>query len=173
MDDHTEVPQLEPEPDDPAADVADVLATTGPARGSGRRRRREPEGPPEPVLDAPAGDGPRSADVTEAQLVRAFYWLYKGFCKLIGSQVDAKHEDFRDLGRAWIDLARKVPGIRWLIALAGPLFTFTDLLDKLARAWTVRSRFRERIRIPSWRQRSQAGAEAPDVQVVDGGTGAP
>lgn len=176
QDEHTDVPPLPPE-EDPAADVNEVLGSEAvapppsePSPG-GRRRRREPD-PAEP----PGGDGPRSADVTEAQLVRAFYWAYRAWCKLLGAEVDVHREDFRDLGRAWLELARRMPGIRWAIALAGPIFTFTDLFDKLARAWEARTRFREGLRIPNWRQRSQDGNEAqasPGFGVVDGGTGAP
>lgn len=173
--DRTDIPAIEPEVS-VEAPGDDAAAPDG--GGRGRRRRPqlvEPdfsEPPPEPSRsERPAADS-----VTEQQLIRAFYWLYRGWCKLLGSSVDANQSDFQDLGKAWLELARKVPGIRWLIAFAGPVFTLTDLLDKLAVAWSVRTRFRDRLRVPAnWRQRSQSGGEAPaaDAQVVDGRAGAP
>lgn len=168
QDEHTDVPPLF-EPDDPPAG-----AGLPPEPGQERPRRRraapaaeaEDASPPAPV-----------ADVSEAQLVRAFYWLYRGWCKLLGAQVDAHQSEFQDLGRAWLDLARKVPGIRWVIAGAGPVFTLTDLLDKLALAWTARTRLRGPVHIPNWRQRSQHGAEASPngapAEVPGGPAGAP
>lgn len=171
-DEHTEIPQLGPEPNSPVLD--EDLAAAGPApagtgRGAGGRRRARESEPSvsaeEPPLERP--------DVTEKQLVAAFYWLYRGWCKVLGAEVDAHKSDFDDLGRAWLELARKVPGIRWVIAAAGPIFTFTDLLDKMAVAWSARTRLRQPFRTINWRQRSQQGAEAPDVHVVpgNGGTG--
>lgn len=172
----TEIPRVETEPivdaDDQVAPPPDQVAgsAAGPTRG-GRRRRPDPDSEPE-FSSPPPPDRPTADSVTEAQLVRAFYWLYRGWCRLLGAQVDAHHSDFQDLGKAWLDLARKVPGIRWVIAAAGPLFTLTDLLDKLAVAWSVRTRFREGFRVPNWRERAQDGREA-DVHVVDGSAGAP
>ena len=167
----TEIPTL-PAEDPDLAGVAGAVqdgASEPDGRAPGARGRRRPrevvEEPPPPP------ERPSAETVTEAQLVRAFYWLYRGWCRLLGAQVDAQHSDFQDLGKAWLDLARKVPGIRWVIAAAGPLFTLTDLLDKLAVAWSVRTRFRQGFRPPTWRQRSQDGAEAPDP--VDGTAGAP
>lgn len=179
--DRTEIPRLETEP---AGDIGDqgagappdqvVEPAAGPGRG-GRRRRPDPASEPsDPDFSSPPPLERTTADtVTERQLVRAFYWLYRGWCRLLGAQVDAQHSDFEDLGKAWLDLARKVPGIRWVIAAAGPLFTLTDLLDKLAIAWSVRTRFRQGFRMPNWRERNQDGREAADVHVVDGSAGAP
>lgn len=173
----TEIPRLETEPDVPLDDRADGNAdqVAEPAAGPGRGgRRRRPDPAPEPEFAAPPLLERTTAEtVTEAQLVRAFYWLYRGWCRLLGAQVDAHHTDFQDLGKAWLDLARKVPGIRWVIAAAGPLFTLTDLLDKLASAWSVRTRFRQGFRVPNWRERGQDGREQTDVHVVDGSAGAP
>lgn len=166
MSDVTEIPKLEREPDDTLPESA--------AEGSPRRRRRRDPDPAEPV--EVVEPRPASESVTEAQLVRAFYWLYRGWCRVIGAQVDAHQSDFQDLGRAWLELARKVPGMRWIVAAAGPVFTLTDLVDRLAQAWEVRTRFRAQLRIRNWRQRSQDGSEAAsdvDVHVVDGGTRAP
>ncbi|HKW93300.1 MAG TPA: hypothetical protein VJX92_15505 [Methylomirabilota bacterium] len=170
---HTEIPQLPAEPDaDPAGDAGDdhdEPPSPGGRASGGRARRRPREAD---VTDEPPPPEPRET-VTEQQLVRAFYWLYRGWCRLLGAQVDAQHSDFQDLGKAWLELARKVPGIRWVIAAAGPIFTLTDLLDKLAVAWSARTRLRKGFQVPSWRQRSQTGAEAPDVPVGDGSAGAP
>lgn len=167
-DDVTNVPALPPEPPDPVAEpqadqVADEVAEAG-----RRRPRKDPE-----LSDLGSEPEPdRSERVTQAQLVRAFYWAYRGWCRLLGAQVDAHYDDFEDLGKAWLDLARKVPGIRWVLAAVGPIFTLTDLIDKMARAWDVRTRLRRPIRWASWRQRPQDGSES-SVHVVDGGTGAP
>jgi hypothetical protein len=120
----------------------------------------------EPLPPAPP---PVEETVTEQQLVRGFYWLYRAYCRLLGSTVEANQNDFRDLGKAWLELARKVPGIRTLLAIAGPLFTLTDLIDKMARAWEVRQRFRAPFKAPNWRQRPQQGQVEPD----DGAAGAP
>ena len=164
-DDVTDVPRLDPEQDsDPVA--AGPAGDEAPPEERGPRRRREPH-----ISDLGEEPEPdRSERVTQMQLVRAFYWAYKGWCRLLGAQVDAQYSDFDDLGKAWLDLARKVPGIRWVLAAVGPVFTLTDLLDKLARAWDVRTRLRRPIRMPSWRQRPQDGS---DPSVADGGTGAP
>ena len=173
--DRTEIPKLPAEPVDDGDQVAEpAAAPTAPPNSSRRRRSPQALPPPDPdFADAPPVEPPAADSVTEAQLVRAFYWLYRGWCRVLGAEVDAKHSDFQDLGKAWLDLARKVPGIRWMIAAVGPIFTFTDLLDKMAIAWSVRSRFRAGFRVPNWRERSQTGAEAPDAHVVDGSAGAP
>lgn len=82
------------------------------------------------------------ADVTEGQLVSGFFWAYKGICSVLGSDVQAKRSDFQDLGKAWVDLARKVPFAALALSAIGPLFSLTDLFDKLAVAWDMRTRFR-------------------------------
>jgi hypothetical protein len=112
---------------------------------------------------------PVEETVSEQQLVRGFYWLYRAYCRVLGASVEANQTDFRDLGKAWLELARKVPGIRMLLAIAGPLFTLTDLVDKMARAWEVRSRFRQPFKPPNWRKQPQQGQVEPD----DGAAGAP
>lgn len=160
-DDVTDVPRLDPEPEPDPVDVDQVAAQPEP-----QRPRREPK-----LADLDEGPEPDRDRVTQAQLVRAFYWAYRGWCRLLGAKVDAQYSDFEDLGKAWLDLARKVPGIRWVLAAVGPVFTLTDLIDKMARAWEVRTRLRQPIRMRSWRQRPQDGTD-PQVQVVDGGTGA-
>ncbi len=168
-DDVTEIPRLEGGVEEVAQDPPGSGDEEAAGASPRPRRRREPQ-----VADL-AADGPdpaRSDSVTQTQLVKAFYWLYRGWCRLLGSAVDAHYSDFEDLAGAWIDLARKVPGIRWIILAAGPLFTLTDLIDKLAKAWEVRTRWRRPFSAAGWRQRPQAGGD-PDLQAVDGGTGAP
>lgn len=170
QDDVTDVPTFDASAlgDPPTEQESQPSGGASSGSASGGRRRRNLAGDPleGPPLDRSAGDR-----ISEAQMVRTFYWLYKGWCKVLGAQVDAKKSDFDDLGRAWIELARRVPGIRWLVALAGPLFTLTDLIDKLAVAWTARTRLRD-FSMSSWRQRNQHGQEQtadPGVHVVADG----
>lgn len=171
-DDSTEVPELAPDLQDPGAD--DLGESSSSVRVTRRRRREQAAGGPPDDPAASPMDDPVGERVTEAQVVRTFYWLYRGWCKLLGAEVDAKKSDFEDLGRAWVDLMRKVPGIRWIVTLAGPLFTLTDLVDKMATAWSVRTRLRGTFKAPNWRHRGQAGQEKqPEVHVVDGSAGAP
>ncbi len=144
-------------------DPATVAMPTPPGKERGRSKSRS-RGPkldqvPDPnQLRAEAAERGLRDLLTEAEVARAFYWLYYLWCRLLGAKVEARYSDFNKIGKAWLELARKVPGAKVLIAILGPVVTMSDLFEKLERAWSARKRWRER---PSWVSRRQRPEVVP------------
>ncbi|MGH7877510.1 MAG: hypothetical protein ACRENM_07550 [Candidatus Dormibacteraceae bacterium] len=145
-------------------------------RRSKAKRSARPQAPSEAL---PKEDQTEGEAVTEREVSRAFYYSYRLFCRFIGAKPEASAVEFTQFGKAWIDLLKKVPGIKLIVTMLGPVVTMAELLDRFEAAWSKRTRFRDKPKGPRWGRRpadpsaNDAPAD-PEFQVVDGGiTGAP
>lgn len=162
--DHTEVPQPPPVPGEPAAGRR--------TRRSKAKRSARQSAPHLSEIGREEKEG-ESESITEREVTRAFFYSYRLFCRLVGARPEATIVEFNQFGRAWIDLFKKVPGIKIVVTLLGPAVTLAELLDRFESAWSSRTRFRDRPR-PRWgKAAAESPAAAPDFQVVNGAPGAP
>ena len=143
------LPEAPPEPvapdDKPTPTRSRTTTRSKPRRRTLRSRVSRLAQPGRPEPDGGAGERAQDEEpLSEPEVVRAFWWVYKAWCKFLGAPLEAERADFQELGEAWVGLGRKVPGLRIMLAAIAPAVATFGFLDLLQSAWDKRTRRRER-----------------------------
>lgn len=152
---------------------AKTLEPPAPPEESGRRTRRSRKSRSahrEPEAKA-AGDT-QVEELTEREVVNAFWYAYRLICLVLGSPAEARVGEFSTFGRAWMPLLKQVPGIKLVITGFAPLVTLMELFERFEAAWEKRRRFRAKPRTASVVEPPPQPSDS-ELRVMHGGPGAP